>query len=105
MYQANVNLGVFQDMKVTWGVGVYTRDSSRYLVAAAKALRPHRGGVVVFYCKTWHLTLEVLCLQGLNVASFQLVTGRQRWHVVGCYIAPGDPLNIDDVIEGISRRP
>ena len=25
MYQANVNLGVFQDMKVTWGVGVYTR--------------------------------------------------------------------------------
>ena len=46
--QANVDLGVFQEMKVEGG-GVYKRESSRYWVMATEALGLHRGGVAVFY--------------------------------------------------------
>ena len=47
MYQANMDLGVFQETKVT--KGIYTREYSGHKVVASEALRAHRGGVAVFY--------------------------------------------------------
>ena len=34
-----------------------------------------------------------------------LTTGRQRWQVMGCYIASDDASTIEDVIAAISRWP
>ena len=59
------------------------------------------GGVYIFYREAEHFAVEELCLHGLNVIRFQLVTGRWRWHVVGCYIPPRDALTIEDIIAAI----
>ena len=45
--QANMDLGVFQETKVT--KGIYTREYSGYKLVASEELRSHRGGVAVFY--------------------------------------------------------
>ena len=58
-----------------------------------------RVGVAVFYCEVEHFSIKELFLHGLNVISFQLVTGRRQWHVVGCYIAPRYALAIEEVAE------
>ena len=61
----------------------------------------HRGGVAVFYCKAEHFDVNELCLHGLNVITFQLVAGRQWWHVVGCYLAPSNASAIEDIAAAI----
>ena len=47
MYQANMDLGIFQETKLTGGV--YTCGSAGYSVIAMDAPIQHRGGVAVFY--------------------------------------------------------
>ena len=47
MYQANMNLGVFQETKFT--KRIYTRESSSYEVVAMEAPSLHSGGVSLFY--------------------------------------------------------
>ena len=81
------------------------RDSSGYRVVETEARIPHRDSVAVFYCEAEYLSLEALCLHGPNVISFQLVTGRQWWHVVGCYISPDDASAVEDAAAAIGRRP
>ena len=61
----------------------------------------HRNGVAIFYCEAENLTIEEFCLHGPNVTSFQLVTGRRRWHAVGCYIAPRNTSTVYDVAAAI----
>ena len=65
----------------------------------------HRGGVTIFYRKSDHFAIKELRLHGPNFISFQLVTGRCRWHAVGCYIAPSNALTIEDVAAVIRDRP
>ena len=45
--QANMDLGIFQETKLT--DGIYTRGSSGYIVVATDVLSRHRDGVAVFY--------------------------------------------------------
>ena len=59
-----------------------------------KALIVHRGGEEIFYRKAEHFVVEELCLHGPNVVRFQIVMGRQRWHVVGCYLSSINALTI-----------
>ena len=92
MSQRNVDLGVFQETKVTGGV--FARDSSRYLVTKTEAPSLYSDSVAVFYRKSEHFFLEALSLHNLNVVRFHLVTRQQRWHVAGCYIAPNDASTI-----------
>ena len=47
MSQANMDLGIFQETKCTYGI--YTRESSGYRVVATDAPSRHRGGVALFY--------------------------------------------------------
>ena len=47
MAQANVDLGVFQETKLT--DGIYTRWSSDYHVHATDAPSTHQGGVALIY--------------------------------------------------------
>ena len=58
------------------------------------ALSTHCGGVAIFYREAEHFAIKDLRLHGPNVISFQMVTGRRRWHVMGCYIVPIDSSNI-----------
>ena len=73
-------------------------------MAATEAPISHRSGVTVFYRKVGHFTLEALCLHVPNVVSFQMATGHQRCHVVGCYITTDDESTIEDAVAAISRQ-
>ena len=95
MEQGQVDCGVFQETKLT--KTFYTREASGFWVTATEAPSAHRGGIIFFYRKAEHFTVEELHLHGPNVITFQLVTGRRRWNVVGCYIASSDASAIEDV--------
>ena len=42
---------------------------------------------------------------GPNVLSFEVVTGRRRWYIIGCYIAPDDARTIDRVVTALGYQP
>ena len=81
MYQANMDLGLFQETKLT--KCIYMRESSGYRVVATEAPSTHSGGVDVLYRAAEHLSVEALQTYGATVVSFQLATGDRRWFIVG----------------------
>ena len=86
MSQANMDLGILQETKLT--DGVYTRVSASYKVIATDAPSQHRGGVALFCRLTPHFVVEAVERCGPNVMVFQVTTGERRWHIVGAYVAP-----------------
>ena len=86
--QANMDLGIFQETKLT--DGIYTRRSAGYSVVVTDAPSRHRGRVAVFHRPAPHFLVEAVQQFGLNVIGFQLVTGERQWYIVGCYLAPDD---------------
>ena len=65
MSQANTDMGIFQEKKVT--EGIYTRRSAGYSVVATDAPSQHRGGVVVFHRPAPHFAVEAVQQFGPNV--------------------------------------
>ena len=55
MYQANMDLDIFQETKVT--DGIYTCGSAGYSVVATDAPIRHCGGVAVFYRTAPHFAV------------------------------------------------
>ena len=86
MSQANMDLGIFHETKLT--DGIYTRGLAGYSVVAMDAPSRHRGGVAVFHWPAPHFAVEAVQQFGPNVIGFQLVTGAWRWYIVGCYLTP-----------------
>ena len=76
-----MDLGVFQEMKVT--KQIYNREARGYRVVANKALITDSGSISMFYRKGEQFALEALQLHIPNVVRFKLASGGQRWHVVG----------------------
>ena len=37
--------------------------------------------------------------------SFEVVTGRRRWYIIGCYIAPDDAQTIERVVTALGDQP
>jgi exonuclease III len=103
MAQANVDLGVLQETKLT--DGVYTRWSSEYHVHATDAPSTQQGGVALTHRDTDLFQVEAVQTFGPNVISWQLVTGKRRWYVVGCYIPPTCTTTIEQVQQAIDHRP
>ena len=103
MSQANMDLGIFQDTKVT--DGIYTRRSAGYRVVATDATSQHRGGVAVFHRPASHFAVEAVQKFGSNVIVFLLVTGARRWYILRCYLAPDDTLTIERVVKAPKERP
>ena len=99
MSQANMDLGILQETKLT--DGVCTRVSVGYKVIATDAPSRHRGGVTLFYRPTPHFVVEAVERCGPNVMVFQVVTGERRWHIVGAYVAPEDEGTMATVIAAI----
>ena len=101
--QANMDLGIFQETKLT--DGIYTRRLAGYSVVATDAPSQHRGGVAIFHRPAPHFAVEAVQQFGLNVIGFQLATGVRRWYIVGCYLAPDDTSTIERVVEALRERP
>ena len=55
MYQANMDLGVFQETDLT--KRMYMCESSGYSVVSMEAPSAHSGNVIVFYRATEHLSV------------------------------------------------
>ena len=72
---------------------------------ATEALSAHCGGVAIFYREAENLAIKELHLHSPNFISFQMVTGRRRWHIVGCYIQPSDNSTIEGVAAAIRAGP
>ena len=102
MSQANIDLGVFQENKLT--KRIYTRESSGYRVVETEAQSAHSGGVAGFYREAEHFTVESLQTYGVNFVSFQLALGERRWFIMRCYLAPDDTSTIEDAVAAISKR-
>ena len=81
MSQANMDLGILQETKLT--DGVYTRRSAGYKVIATDAPSRHRGGIALFYRLTPHVVVETVERCGPNMMVFQVATGERHWYIVG----------------------
>ena len=103
MAQANIDLGVFQETKCT--NRIYTRESAGYRVVVTDSPSRHRGGVALFYRTSAQFAVEEVREYGPNVLSFEVVTGRRRWYIIGCYIAPDDARTIERVVTALGDQP
>ena len=61
--------------------------------------------VALFYRSTPHFVVEAVERFGSNVMGFQVVTGEQRWYIVGAYVAPKDEETMETVVAAIGRKP
>ena len=67
-----------------------TRSFWGYSILAAAADSERRGGVALLVKESNAFTIENERARGPNVISFELVTGEERWFVVGCYLTPSE---------------
>ena len=103
MEQANMDLGVMQETKIS--DGVYTRASAGYRVVATDAPSRHRGGIALFYKEGADFAVEKVRPYGPNVISFEVVNDRRRWYIIGCYLAPDDTRTIERVVTALGDQP
>ena len=96
MDQASMDLGVLQETKCT--DGVYTRALAGYRIFATDAPSRHCGGIALLYKDGADFAVEEVRPYGPNVIIFEVVTGRRRWYIIGCYLAPDDARTIDRVV-------
>ena len=93
--QANMDVGVFQETKLT--DGIYTRGSAGYRVVAMSELIRQRGGVALLYWDSSTFVVEAIHQFGANFIACQMERGERRWYFVGFYLALGDGREIRDV--------
>ena len=103
MSQANMDLDIYQEIKVT--DGIFTRGSAGYSVLATDVPSRHRGGVAVFHRTAPHFAVEDVQQFGPTVVGFQLATRAWRWYIVGCYLAPNDTSAIESVVAALKEHP
>ncbi len=87
LVQMGVRIGILTKTKVTnnW----YLKSLSGYRVLVLKAASPHQGGIGLIWRED-HDGFEIEAVRPLtpNLISFQLVTGNERFYVMGIYIPP-----------------
>ena len=103
IYQANFDLVLLQDTKIT--DGVYAQDSTGFSVVTSDALIRHHGGLTLFYKESPRFEVEYHQQQSTNVISFQLVMGGQHWHVVGCHLVSRNASTLESIVTAINHRP
>ena len=59
----------------------------------------------MFYRPAPNFTVEAVQQFGTDVVGFQMATGKRRWYIVGCYLAPNDTLTIESVVAALKERP
>ena len=103
MAQANVDVGVLTEAKLP--PNMCTRHSSGCNVIATASPNRHQGGLATFYRDSEHWQLEAYQTFGNNVVSFQLSSGRRRWHVVGSYVPPESLAELDHAVKAFTQCP
>ena len=103
MDQDNLDLGLFQDIKVT--DRIHTRMSAGYQVLADDATIQHHVGMNILYREMPHFQVKAFRLHGKNLPIFQLVSGSRIWFIVGCYLSLEDTLTTDHIVVNIDHRP
>ena len=94
--QMGVGCCIFLETKLT--NDHYPKYISGYRVIASKAASPHQGGVALLW-EDGHRDFEVEAVKVCtpNLLTFQLVTGEERYYVMGVYIPPADTTGVDDL--------
>ena len=59
----------------------------------------------MFYREGAGFAVEEVRQYGPNVLSVEVVSGRRRWYIVGCYIAPDDAQTIERVVTALGDQP
>jgi exonuclease III len=99
-----IGVAILQETKVT--DGKHTRHTSGYKVYCTKAPSAQQGGIALL----WDTAHEAFEVEGLvertpNVLTFQLVTGRVRYFIVGCYLPPTDLEGVHHVRAALAAAP
>ena len=95
--------GIFQETKLTRCV--YTHRSGGYSIVATDAPSQHRGRVEVFYRPSPRYAVEAVQHFGPKVFGFKMETGKRRWYIVGCYLAPDDTSTIESIVAALKDQP
>ena len=103
IYQANMDLGIFQEAKLIGGV--YTSGLDGYSIVATDALSRHCGRVAVLYWPSPWYAVEAIQKFRPNVVRFQMATEERRWYIIRCYLAPDNNLTIESVVTTPKERP
>ena len=81
VYQANLDIGILQETKIT--DGVYTHSSYGYSIIAKDDPSRHCGGVAVLYQESPSV-IKAIQKFGPNVVIFYMVMGGQQWYIIIC---------------------
>ena len=103
MSQANLDLGIFQETKLT--DGVYTHGLAKYSVVTTDTPSGHRGGVAVFYWPSPRYAVEAIQQFGPNVVRLQLAKGYWKCSIIRCYLSPNKTSMIKNVVTALKERP
>ncbi|KAL7524510.1 hypothetical protein ACHAXR_000605 [Thalassiosira sp. AJA248-18] len=88
MSSLGVDIAFLQEAKLTRGI--HTRFSSGYSIVATDAPSAHQGGVALLWRDNELFEIEETKIRHPNVISFELMTGVDRYFVVGAYLPPTD---------------
>jgi hypothetical protein len=84
----------------------YSKTTSGYRVISSKATSPQQGGVALLWEKGHQdFEVEAVTIVSPNLPTFQLVTGEERYFVMGAYIPPADTTGVDDLRTAWAARP
>ncbi|KAL7524163.1 hypothetical protein ACHAXR_000463, partial [Thalassiosira sp. AJA248-18] len=86
MGSLGVDIAFFQEAKLTGGI--HTRFSSGYSIVAFDAPSAHQGGVALCWRDNELFEIEETKIRHPNVITFELMTGSDRYFVVGAYLPP-----------------
>ena len=59
----------------------------------------------MFYREGAGFAVEEVKPYGPNVISFEVVTGRRKWYIIRCYLAPDNAQTIERVVTALGDQP
>jgi len=104
MKDLNTDIAILTEAKLTGDR--HARMGHGFHVFATNASSPSKGGIVLAWrAGQQHWTLEGMRAVSANTISATLVTGNQRWLLLGTYLTPNEPPDDElDRIETEFRR-
>ncbi len=96
LHQMGVGCCVLTETKLT--DNRYPKTVLGYCVILSKAMSPQQGRVALLW-EEGHQDFEVkaVTIASPNLLTFQLVTGEERYLMMGAYIPPTDTTGVDDL--------
>ncbi len=75
----------------------YPKFTSGYQVILSKAASPYQGGIALIWreLEDQGFLVEAANIVSPNVLTFQLITGEERFFIIGAYIPPADTTGVD----------